>query len=144
MLDRFSWGHPYPHAPIHPYTFSPDVAAVVTVVVGVVLATVPATGRGDTTSIFNIKNPQIITILSPPLAHARTDTHTQEEREGDSISQLSIYSLSISLSLYLSISLSLYHSISLSRTHIRTQKEKITKEHSNPNSSDNTSHLIPP
>ena len=55
---------------------SPDVAAVVKVVVGVVLATVPATGRGDTTSIFNIKKPQIITILSPPLAHARVRAHT--------------------------------------------------------------------
>ena len=51
----------YP-APMHPYTFSPDVAvvlAVVTVVVGVVVATVPAMGRGNgegmlnTTSFFN-------------------------------------------------------------------------------------------
>ena len=39
----------YP-APMHPYTFSPDVAvvlAVVTVVVGVVVATVPAMGGGN-------------------------------------------------------------------------------------------------
>ena len=39
----------YP-APMHPYTFSPDVAvvlAVVTVVVGVVVATGPAMGRGN-------------------------------------------------------------------------------------------------
>ena len=39
----------YP-APMHPYTFSPDVAvvlSVVTVVVGVVEATVPAMGRGN-------------------------------------------------------------------------------------------------
>ena len=63
------------------------MAAVVTVVVGAVVATVPATGRGDTTSIFNIKKPQIITILSPPLAHARalthTHTHTHTGREGE-------------------------------------------------------------
>ena len=104
----------YPHAlpmypaPMHPYTFSPDVAvvlAVVTVVVGVVVATVPATVQGNAEhNVFfqylktaNCNNP----VPSPPLAYAHTHTHRggerEREREREKVTSLQTHLSSTSL-----------------------------------------------
>ena len=79
----------YP-APMHPYTFSPDVAvvlAVVTVEVGVVVATGPAMGRGNAEhNVFfqylKTANCNNCSLPSHTHTHAHTHTHTHTQKQG--------------------------------------------------------------
>ena len=84
----------YP-APMHPYTFSPDVAvvlAVVTVVVGVVVATVPAMGRGNAEhNVFfqYLKTANCNNCSLPSHTHTHTyiHAHTHTHTYGQSVRQ---------------------------------------------------------